>query len=100
MERQDVQEENIRMKCLKTNKICPSNNKKCKQCKWDTCYEVLNMIETQEEMEDRYKKEDIIKQLKGQCKHCSFLEIIDLDNQIVRCPYLIKERCILNDYKI
>ena len=53
------------------------------------------MIETQEEREEKWKRKLINVQLPEQCENCSFLEIIDLDKQIVRCPYRINERCVL-----
>ena len=53
------------------------------------------MIETQEDREDKWKRKLIETQLPEQCKDCSFLQVIDLSKQIVYCPYMIKDRCIL-----
>lgn len=81
--------------CLKDNKVCSVQGRKCKNCKLDDCRRTIEMIETQETSEDKWKKKLINVQLPKQCKNCSFLEVIDLDKQIVRCPYRIKDRCIL-----
>ena len=53
------------------------------------------MIETQEERDSKWKRKLINVQLPEQCKNCSFLEVIDLDRQIVRCPYLVKNKCLI-----
>ena len=82
-------------KCLIDNKVCSVQGQKCKECKLDDCRRTIQMIETQEEIEDNWKKELIEVQLSEQCKNCSFLEVIDLDKQIVRCPYLVKNRCLI-----
>jgi hypothetical protein len=81
--------------CLKDNKVCSVQGQKCKNCKLDDCGRTIEMIETQETSEDKWKKKLINVQLPKQCKNCSFLEVIDLDKQIVICPYRIKDRCIL-----
>lgn len=81
--------------CLIDNKVCPNGNKKCKVCKFDSCEEVLNMIEEEQKYEDNWKLKQIKDSLPEQCKSCSFLEVIDLDNQIVRCPYLVKNKCLI-----
>ena len=83
------------MICLETNKICGEQNIKCKQCKLNDCREVINMIETQEDREDRFKLKCIKAQLPEQCKNCSFLEVIDLRKQKVYCPYMIKDKCLI-----
>lgn len=83
------------IQCLIDNKICPNGNKKCKVCKFDSCGEVLNMIEEEQKYNDKWKLKQIKSELPEQCKSCSFLEVIDLDNQIVRCPYMVKDRCML-----
>ena len=41
--------------CLITNIVCSNSNKKCKICKLDKCKEVLNMIDVQQSIEDKYK---------------------------------------------
>lgn len=53
------------------------------------------MIETQEEREEKWKRKLINVQLQEQCQECSFLEVINLDKQIVRCPYLVKNKCLI-----
>lgn len=82
-------------KCLIDNKICPATNKRCKNCSLEDCKRTIEMIETQEESENRWKKKLIEVQLPEQCKNCSFLEIIDLNKQVVRCSYLIKDKCLI-----
>lgn len=81
--------------CLIDNKVCAVQGQRCKDCKLDDCRKVIEMIETQEEKEIKRKKKLIEVQLPEQCKSCSFLEVIDLDNQIVRCPYLVKNKCLI-----
>ena len=81
--------------CLIDNKVCPIQEKKCKECKLDDCKRTIEMIETQEEREEKWKRKLINVQLSEQCQECSFLEVINLDKQIVRCPYRIKERCLI-----
>ena len=81
--------------CLIDNKVCSVRGQKCKECKLDDCRRTVEMIETQEEREDKWKRKLINVQLPEQCKNCSFLEVIDLDNQIVRCPYLVKNKCLI-----
>lgn len=81
--------------CLIDNKVCPATNKRCKNCSLDDCKRTIEMIETQEEREEKWKRKLINVQLSEQCKNCSFLEVINLDEQIVRCPYRIKERCLI-----
>ena len=83
------------VQCLIDNKICPNGNKKCKVCKFDTCEDVLNIIEEEQKYKDNWKLKQIKEELPEQCKCCSFLEVIDLEKQIVRCPYMIKDRCML-----
>lgn len=83
------------VQCLIDNKICPNGNKKCKVCKFDSCEEVLEMIEEEQRYADNDKIRQIKSELPEQCKSCSFLEVIDLDRQIVRCPYMVKDRCML-----
>ena len=84
------------MECLETNKICSESNKKCKICKLDNCKEVINMIETQEEREYRFKLDCIKAQLPEQCKNCSFLNVINLYEQKIYCSYRIKDKCIIS----
>ena len=51
------------IQCLIDNKICPNGNKKCKECKLDDCRRTVEMIETQEEREDKWKRKLINNQL-------------------------------------
>ena len=81
--------------CLIDNKVCPATNKRCKNCSLDDCKRTIEMIETQEEREDKWKRKLINVQLSEQCQDCSFLEVINLDEQIVRCPYLVKNKCLI-----
>ena len=83
------------MKCLETGKICPANNLKCKYCKLDECRSVLEMIEYDEKRLKEKKLKQIKNELPEQCKNCSFLEITNLREGKVFCPYMIKERCII-----
>lgn len=82
-------------RCLIDNKVCPATNKRCKNCSLEDCKRIIGMIETQEDIEDNWKRELIEVQLSEQCKNCSFLEIIDLDKQVLRCPYLVKNKCLI-----
>ncbi len=82
-------------KCLIDNKVCSVQGQKCKECKLDDCRRTIQMLETQEEIEDNWKRKLIYVQLSEQCQNCSFLEVIDLDKQIVRCPYLVKNNCLI-----
>lgn len=82
-------------KCLIDNKICAVQGQRCKDCKLDDCRKVIEMIETQEEKEIKWKEKLIEVQLPEQCKGCSFLEVLDLDKQKVRCSYLVKDRCLI-----
>ncbi len=82
-------------KCLLDNKICSIQEQRCKKCKLDDCRRTIEMIEIQEEIENNSKRNLINKQLSEQCQNCSFLEVIDLDKQIVRCPYLVKNKCLI-----
>nr|DAV79442.1 MAG TPA: hypothetical protein [Caudoviricetes sp.] len=81
--------------CLIDNKVCPMQGQKCKECKLDDCKRTIEMIETQEEREEKWKRKLINVQLPEQCKSCSFLEVINLNKQIVRCPYLVKNKCLI-----
>ena len=81
--------------CLITDEVCSNTNKKCKECKLEECGKVLNMIETQQNYEDKYKMEQLRKRLPKQCKECPHLEIIDLNNKKVKCFYNITGVCIL-----
>lgn len=83
------------MKCLETNKICEANNQKCKTCKLDDCKEALKILETQEQREERHAINRIKAQLPKSCRKCTILKILNARAGKVYCPYMIKERCIL-----
>lgn len=36
-------------------------------------------------------------QLNENCANCNFLQIINLEKQKVICPYLIKNKCLINN---
>ena len=81
--------------CLITNKICSSTNQKCKVCKFDDCKEVLEMIDEEEKIKQEIKMEKLKRGLPLRCRNCSFLEIINVDEQEVRCFYKTKNSCML-----
>ena len=56
---------------------------------------MIKSLQIQEQMKDERKKKLIQKQLPEQCKNCSFLEYIDIDNQKVRCSYMVTDKCLL-----
>ena len=85
------------MKCLETNEVCTV--KKCKHCRYDNCKEVLKMIETQEEREERKAIEKLQEDLPEECKKCTIINVLDSRNEKVYCPYRISDRCILNKAK-
>ena len=80
--------------CLKTNKVCSNCNKKCKECKLDDCKETIKMENRLEKLEYNDRIKAIKAQLPKMCKECRFLQIINLDKQIVYCPYMIKDCCL------
>ena len=83
------------VQCLIDNKICPNGNKKCKVCKFDSCEEVLEMIDEKQKYEDIARLKQIKNELPEQCKNCSFLEITNLREGKVFCPYRNNERCLI-----
>lgn len=85
------------MECLETGKICPTNNLKCKQCKFEDCRKVLEMIDYDNKKNKEKKIKLLKEQLDNYCKNCSFLEIINLKDQKVRCSYRIKNKCLLKN---
>lgn len=82
-------------KCLETNVVCSNSNKQCKNCKLDECKNTFKMIDRLENKEYDFKIEKIKAQLPKMCKDCSLLQILNLDKQLVYCPYRLKERCLL-----
>ena len=83
------------MKCLLTNEVCSNSNKKCKECKLDSCNNVLKVIEMQEKNTRKEELNRIIKQLPEECKKCSMLEIVECNK--VKCFYRINGKCVLNE---
>lgn len=86
------------MKCLETGKICPSNNLKCKECKLMDCKKALELIEEEQKMYFKTKEQKFAEELKKEyplCVNCSQLEILDLEKGKVRCPYMIRKKCVI-----
>lgn len=95
------------MECIQSNKICPMNNLKCKECALMDCKNTLKMIEEEEEMyynrQEQELREKVMKH-HPQCinksgKFCSFLVKEEKANGDigVRCFYSPRwEKCILN----
>ena len=65
------------IQCLIDNKICPNGNKKCKVCKFDSCEEVLDMIDEEQKYADNDKIKQIKSELPEQCKNLSLIHISD-----------------------
>ena len=86
-------------KCLETNKICDNSNKLCKVCKLDNCKNTFKTIEEVEEKQYKNKIENLKAQLSEECRNCNLLQIINLNKEIVYCPYRTKGRCVLNETK-
>ena len=82
-------------KCLETNIVCSNCNKQCKNCKLDECKETIKMIDRLEEKEHDFKIRKIKAQLPQMCKECGLLQILNLYNQKVYCPYMINNKCLL-----
>lgn len=86
------------MECIEKGKICAMSNLKCKECRLLDCKETAKILEEEEEMKEKQKKamfDKLLKRVYPYCYKCPFLEILDRDKQKVRCPYMVKERCIL-----
>lgn len=58
--------------CLKENKVCSNTNKRCKECVFDSCKEVINMNEEIQKYEDLENLEKINRDLPEQCKIALF----------------------------
>ena len=82
-------------RCLETNIVCSNCNKLCKDCKLDKCKETIKMIDRLEEKEYSFKIKKIKAQLPQMCKNCGLLQILNLDTQLVYCPYKIKDKCLM-----
>ena len=52
------------------------------------------MLDIQEKNIERELMYKLKESLPEQCKNCSFLEVIDLKHQKVRCFYLPKNECL------
>lgn len=87
------------LKCLEINKICSESNRKCKTCKLDSCKETMKLIEEVEKDEEKKILNKLYKELPEQCRHCSFLEVVDLEKMKVKCFFRIKEKCLLEECK-
>lgn len=81
--------------CLIDNKICSEQNRKCKECKLDSCREVVRMIEDEQKWIDKDNLKKLRKKLPSECVDCSFLEIVNLTKQKVHCAYRINNRCLI-----
>ena len=81
--------------CIKSKEVCSNTNKKCKECVFDECKEVINMNEEEQKYEDLENMRKLKKDLPEQCKNCSFLEVINLREGKVYCPYMIKDKCMI-----
>lgn len=69
--------------------------KDVKNCVFDECKEVINMNEEIQKYEDIENMRKLKKELPEQCESCSFLEITNLREGKVYCPYMIKEKCLI-----
>lgn len=81
-----------RLKKKLRKKLCSNNNKKCKICKFDTCKEVINMLEIQERNIRKEKIRKMKQEVPEQCRNCSFLEFKE---NTVYCFYKKKDGCML-----
>lgn len=81
--------------CLLTKEVCSNTNRKCKECSLDECKGIINMIEEIRKYEDKEKLRILRTRLPEQCKGCSFLEVTNLYEEKVYCPYLIKDECLV-----
>lgn len=54
-----------------------------------------NRIDARFKREEKENLEYIKNNLPEQCKNCSFLIVVDSSKHIVRCPYMIKDKCIM-----
>lgn len=81
--------------CIKSKEVCSNTNKRCKECVFDECKEVINMNEEEQKYEDLENMRKLKKELPEQCKNCSFLEVINSREGKVFCPYIIKDKCMI-----
>ena len=80
--------------CIIDNKICPESNLKCKECKLKDCKNTQEMLEKMKKQEENKKIKLLNRQLPQSCVGCSFLQIINVDNGQVYCPYMLKKCAI------
>lgn len=81
--------------CLYTEKICSFINQKCKICKLDECKNTIKMCDMKIKKDKLKKMNQLKKELPEQCKNGSFLEILNINDKKVYCPYKLKERCVI-----
>lgn len=82
--------------CIINNQICPASNLKCKECKLKDCKNTKEMLEKMKNQEENKKMKMLNRQLPQICVGCSFLQIININNGQVYCPYMIKRCAIKN----
>lgn len=88
------------MKCIERGEICKTNLK-CKECKLIDCKNTLRMIEEEQEMYFKSREQKFKEALEKEyplCVNCSQLEIINMDQYKVRCPYMINKKCAIERY--
>lgn len=84
--------------CLINNKVCSNTNKRCRDCVFDECKEVIKMEEEIQKYEDKYNLECLKRDLPEECQQCSFLEVINAKTKKVYCPYMLKDKCLIDQY--
>ena len=87
----------VKLPCLIDNKICSNTNKKCKVCKFDDCRKTIEIVDETEAMYYEIRLENLKKELKEKypnCYKCSHLQILDVNNKKVYCPYMFN-KCII-----
>lgn len=85
--------------CLEIDEICSYTNQKCKTCKLDECKNTIRMCDMKIKKDEAKKMNQLKKELPEQCKNCSFLQIININEKKVYCPYRLCERCVIENYK-
>ena len=84
--------EYIDIPCFDYTKICMGKFK-CNICYLDAMpNECVHMYEIKEK---NLKIKSLKRQLPESCVNCPFLEIINLDKMQVHCPYMVKDKCII-----
>lgn len=84
--------------CIETSEICSEQHKKCKECKLNDCKNTLKILEEENMKRKITEKEKLNRDLKLKypgCENCSFLEIIDIEQEKVYCFYKTKSGCML-----